>query len=205
MPMRFGTMRPLALAMTLALACNHAAAREDFSARELQQAFYFFQTEQGAEAETRGTVEWSKVDRPVPGILATIRLPEKDVTIRLSIFPNSSDVWRATHMIRFTVSGELAKSPIRSFPAIAGKTRENFSGERLEARALPRLGVPWFRLALSDRNQQTELKNLQRLRYGAWFDVAIRFRDGSRALLTIERGEAGAEIFDSVLQAWQAI
>lgn len=207
MPMWIGLARLAMSALTaLAISCGQAAARDDFSARDLPRASYFFQTEEGAEGETfHGTVEWSKYGAPVPAIRALIRLPEKDAMVFLKIFPNNPGD-SAPYIITIAVVGDLAASPIRRIPGIVGKARENFSGDMLAACvfAWPRRDQRhsfWF--VLSGKDQETETKNLQLLRYGAWFDVPILFRDGSRALLTIERGEAGAEVFDAVLQAWQ--
>jgi hypothetical protein len=203
--MRFGPARLLAFAMlTLTFSGGQAAAREESFARDLPQVSYFFQTAPGAAGETfRGTVEWSSFGAPAPVIQALIRLPEKDAMIFMSIFPKGSD---ELQLITIAVTGELAASPIRRIPGIAGKAREGLPGAVLAACDFAMsafAGRRSFWIVLSGKDEKTETSNLQILRYGAWFDVPIVFRDGSRALLTIERGEAGARIFDEALAAWE--
>jgi hypothetical protein len=205
--MRFGLKRFIALgALSLAL-CDHQAIALDVPSDdlELQKAIYFFQeTEASRGEEYEGAVEWSQTSHDgAPAILAVARLPQQDVTISVTIYRNFDRMLPATHMVDISFTGDLASSPIRRILGIVRKVTESALGELLVANAVP-VTDHQFWIALSNKSQQIEVQNLQLLRYGFWFDIPIQFRDRSRALLTLERGEAGAEVFETVMGAWES-
>lgn len=45
--------------------------------------------------------------------------------------------------------------------------------------------------------------NIRLLEEGNWLDVPIIYGSGRRAVLAIEKGEKGREVFASVIQAWE--
>ena len=42
------------------------------------------------------------------------------------------------------------------------------------------------------------------LKEGSWLDIPLVYEDGSRAILTIEKGSAGDRAFDAAFAAWSA-
>ncbi len=44
--------------------------------------------------------------------------------------------------------------------------------------------------------------NTELLRSRSWIDIPLTYRNGRRALLTLEKGPTGTEAFNKALQAW---
>jgi hypothetical protein len=45
-------------------------------------------------------------------------------------------------------------------------------------------------------------RNVKLLRERAWFDIPIVYKDGRRAILSLEKGVSGARVFDEALADW---
>lgn len=167
-----------------------------------QRAIYY---EQGAEGTpgkaTEGTVSWAETNgEKGAAIQATLQLPEQNVTTTLTISRNSDPGLPASHLVEVSFSGSLNGSKIQRVPAIVLKSTEQARGQPLAGAAVP-VTEDLFWVALSDDSEQTA-RNLQLLREGSWFDVPILFEDGTRALLTFEKGIPGDKVFETVLAAW---
>ena len=85
-------------------------------------------------------------------------------------------------------------------PALVIKQTEQARGQPLTGAAVP-VTNELFWIALSDDQEQVT-RNLQLLREGSWFDIPILYNDGTRALLTFEKGVPGDKIFETALAAW---
>jgi len=46
-------------------------------------------------------------------------------------------------------------------------------------------------------------RNTDLLLHRNWFDIAVRYTSGKRAVLTFEKGSAGAQVMQSAFDAWQ--
>jgi len=46
--------------------------------------------------------------------------------------------------------------------------------------------------------------NETQLKEGSWLDIPLVYEDGSRAILTIEKGSTGDRAFDAAFAAWSA-
>ena len=52
---------------------------------------------------------------------------------------------------------------------------------------------------------ETEMqRNMELLKERGWFDIPIVYNNGRRAILAIEKGEAGARAFDAAFAAWES-
>lgn len=167
-----------------------------------QRAIYY---EQGAEGTpgraTEGTVAWAETNGDKgAAIQATLELPEQNVTTTVTISRNSDPGLPASHLVEVSFSGPLNGSTIQRVPAIVLKSTEQARGQPLAGAAVP-VTEDLFWIALSNDAEQTT-RNLQLLREGSWFDVPILFEDGTRALLTFEKGIPGDKVFETVLAAW---
>ena len=60
-----------------------------------------------------------------------------------------------------------------------------------------------FLYALTDGAAEVET-NTTLMRRQSWIDVTILYRTGRRALITMEKGIPGGQVFDEVLKAWSA-
>jgi hypothetical protein len=77
-----------------------------------------------------------------------------------------------------------------------------------QARGIPLLGLAvkvtdgFFLVGLSavDTNVQ---RNTQILKERAWFDIPIVYTNGGRAILALEKGQAGERAFAEAFAAWE--
>lgn len=167
-----------------------------------QRAIYYFQGAEGSAGQaTEGTVAWAQMTRDSgPAIQAILRLAERDVTTTVTIYKNSDPSLPASHLVEVQFSGTLGGSPVQRVPALVMKQTEQARGQPLTGAAVP-VTDNLFWIALSDDTEQVT-RNLQLLREGSWFDIPILFTDGTRALLTFEKGIPGDKVFETVMSGW---
>lgn len=167
-----------------------------------QRAIYYFQGAQGQPGKaTEGTVAWSQITRDSgPAVQATLKMAGQDTTTTVTIYKNNDSGLPASHLVEVQFSGELGPSPVQRVPALVLKQTEQARGQPLTGAAVPVTG-DLFWIALSNDAEQVK-RNLQLMRDGSWFDVPILFTDGTRALLTFEKGIPGDKVFETVLSAW---
>ena len=167
-----------------------------------QRAIYYEQGAEGTPGQaTEGTVSWAEISGDKgAAIQATLQLPDQNVVTTVTISRNSDPGLPASHLVEIGFSGPLNGSTIQRVPAIVLKSTEQARGQPLAGAAVPVTG-DLFWIALSDDAEQTT-RNLQLLREGSWFDVPILFEDGTRALLTFEKGIPGDKVFETVLGTW---
>jgi hypothetical protein len=169
-----------------------------------QRAIYYFQGAQGAAGKAvEGTVNWTQTSREnAPAIQATLRINNPSVSTTVTIYKNKDASLPASHLVEVQFSGELGPSPVQRVPALVLKQTEQARGQPLVGAAVP-VTNDLFWIALSDDAEQVS-RNLQLLREGSWFDIPILFNDGTRALLTFEKGIPGDKLFETVLAAWNS-
>lgn len=167
-----------------------------------QRAIYYFQGAEGSPGQaTEGTVAWSQMTKESgPAIQATLRLTGQDTTTTVTISRNSDSSLPASHLVEVQFSGALGASAVQRVPALVMKTTEQARGQPLTGAAVP-VTDDLFWIALSDDAEQVT-RNLQLLREGSWFDIPILFEDGTRALLTFEKGVPGDKVFQTVISSW---
>jgi hypothetical protein len=189
---------------TAALAPQQTAALEAPQQQSIvaQRAIYYLQGAEGSPGRAvEGSVNWVQVSRDNgPAIQATLRLAEQNVTTTVTISRNTDSTLPASHLVEVQFSGELGSSPIQRVPALVLKQTEQAKGQPLAGAAVP-VTNDLFWIALSNEQDQIA-RNLQLLREGSWFDIPILFNDGTRALLTFEKGIPGDKVFETVLASW---
>jgi hypothetical protein len=179
-----------------------AALQQPAQSIVAQRAIYYFQgTENSPGKVAQGTVTWAETTREgAPAVQATLRLAEQDVATTVTIYKNNDQSLPASHLVEVQFSGKLGPTPIQRVPALVLKQTEQARGQPLTGAAVPVTGE-LFWIALSDDPEQVA-KNLQLLREGSWFDIPILFNDGTRALLTFEKGIPGDKVFEAVMSSW---
>ncbi len=179
-----------------------AALQQPTQSIVAQRAIYYFQgTENSPGKVAQGTVTWAETTRDgAPAVQATLRLAEQDVATTVTIYKNDDQSLPASHLVEVQFSGNLGPTPIQRVPALVLKQTEQARGQPLTGAAVPVTGE-LFWIALSDDPEQVA-KNLQLLREGSWFDIPILFNDGTRALLTFEKGIPGDRVFEAVMSSW---
>jgi hypothetical protein len=182
---------------------QQTAAVEDPGASLVEQrAIYYFQGAEGSPGQANpGNVTWAQIQRDSgPAVQATLRLDNNDVTTTVTIYKNNDPSLPASHLVEVQFSGPIGTNPVQRVPALVVKQTEQARGQPLTGAAVP-VTNELFWIALSDNGEQVT-RNLQLLREGSWFDIPILFNDGTRALLTFEKGIPGDRAFETALAAW---
>lgn len=157
-----------------------------------------------------GSVVWSVIqEKPggnapeEPAIHAVLQIPDKNISVRLTIRRNGDETLPASHIIEvvFETPDGFGGGGISNISRVAMKDSEQATGS-------PLLGVPakitdgFFLVALTDAKAAVET-NLTLLQREEWIDIPVVYISGRRALFTMEKGTPGKRVFDEVLKAWQ--
>ena len=178
---------------------------------EISQKMYLYEEryKDQAPAAVTGSVVWSLAKdtsdaspSKMPVIHGEISVPEKGVTALVTIKHNNDSSLPASHLIEvvFALPGDFAGGGIQSVERVAMKQTE-------QARGDPLIAVPakitdnFFMIALNDYPQAVKT-NLNLLKTRNWIDIPLTYANGRRALITLEKGSSGAEVFDKALAAW---
>ena len=167
-----------------------------------QRAIYYFQGSDGQPGQANdGTATWAEITKDNrPAIQATLKIPERNVTVTVTIYKNYDTALPASHLVEVQFYGSLSDSPIQRVPALVLKQTEQARGQPLAGAAVP-VTNELFWIALSNE-QEDVTRNVQLLREGSWFDIPILFSDQTRALLTFEKGIPGDKVFETVMASW---
>lgn len=180
---------------------------------QVGQKMFLYEERLGQQAPTaeEGSVVWSIVREspgdnlpPEPAIEAQINVPGKGLSAIMTIKRNADQSLPASHLIEivFAVTEEFDGSGIGSIQNFALKQTEQDTGDSLIA-VPAKITDSFFMIALNDYVEAVQL-NLRLLRERNWIDLPVSYGNGRRALLTLEKGSTGAEVFDQVIRAWEA-
>ncbi|MEM0898532.1 MAG: hypothetical protein AAGI92_01115 [Pseudomonadota bacterium] len=177
------------------------------------QRAVFYEERTGNQAGTTfsGAAIWSVVQEapasgqePEPAIRAEASVPDLGLVLEMIIKRNGDDTFPATHLVElfFRVPDTFEGRGVAEVQRIALKETEGEPGNALFAVSAP-LDTNIFILALTDA-EQAETANLELLGQRNWVDVPMQYVSGRRALITMEKGSSGRDVFDEVLQYWGA-
>ena len=141
---------------------------------------------------------------PEPAIRAEATIPGKDIQLRMTIRRNGDKTLPASHIIEmiFLTPEGFEGGGIDSVLRVALKDSEQDAGN-------PLLGIPakiadgFFLFALNDSKNEIDA-NLNLLRKQNWIDIPIVYKNGRRALITMEKGVPGEKVFNDAIAAWQS-
>jgi hypothetical protein len=161
-------------------------------------------------AALNGDVKWEMVREsiggapPEPIVRATIAVPERQATTTIIFRRNRDDALPASHLIEvaFELPVEFPGGGISNLPGLIMKVTENARGDALiGASARVSDGLFWIALSASE----TDIThNLELLKDRGWIDLPMLYDNGRRAILTVEKGAAGAAAIDEAITAWAA-
>jgi hypothetical protein len=156
-----------------------------------------------------GKVVWqlvkeSQSGKPPANILrARVEIPDRRITMTLSMQPNTDPTFSASHLIevRFSVPNDFDAKGIANVPGLIMKPNEQATGSPLVgASAKISQNFFWFALAAGDADKQ---RNLALLKDSGWMSVPIVYETGKRGLITIEKAGAGDRALADAIAAWQ--
>jgi hypothetical protein len=161
-------------------------------------------------AALNGDVKWEMVREsiggapPEPIVRATIAVPDRQATTTIIFRRNRDDALPASHLIEvaFELPPEFPGGGISNLPGLIMKVTENARGDALiGASARVSDGLFWIALSASETDVT---HNLELLKDRGWIDLPMLYDNGRRAILTVEKGSAGAAAIDEAITAWAA-
>ena len=188
-----------------------SGAGEAAKPAEISQKMYLYEERYKTQEPTAatGTVVWSLAKdtsdgsgAKTPVIHGEISVPDKGITALVTIKRNNDPSLPASHLIEvvFALPGKFEGGGIQSVERVSMKETE-------QARGDPLIAVPakitdnFFMIALNDYPQAVKT-NLDLLKSREWIDIPMTYDNGRRALITLDKGASGAEVFDKALAAW---
>jgi hypothetical protein len=175
------------------------------------QKMFLYEERLGQSAPTaiEGNVAWSVKEespggdaKPEPVVQAQINVPERGLTALMTIKRNADSSLPASHVIEFVFSlpENFEGGSIDSVQRVSMKRNEQDRGDALIA-VPAKITDDFHMIALNDFPEAVAT-NTELLRTRGWMDIPLTYRNGRRALLTLEKGAAGTEAFTKAMQAW---
>lgn len=187
------------------------AAASDPAAVQGGQRAVFYEERSADRPGTQlgGNVVWSVVNEPPaagqpaePAIRAVAEIAENDLRMTMTIRRNADATLPASHVIEllFDTPNDFAGGEIENVQRLALKPTEQDRGQPLIGVA-GKISDGFFIIALNDLDQAVE-NNLALLSDEEWIDIPMAYSTGQRALISLEKGTPGDEVFREALDAW---
>ncbi|HEV7310233.1 hypothetical protein [Ensifer sp.] len=166
---------------------------------------------QSSPTAVPGTVAWSVKEespggdaKPEPAIQAQITVPDRGLTALMTIKRNADPSLPASHVIEFVFSlpQNFEGGAIDSVQRVSMKRTEQDRGDALVA-VPAKITDDFHMIALNDATDAIN-NNTELLRSRSWIDIPLTYRNGRRALLTLEKGQSGTDAFNQAMRAWTA-
>ena len=145
-----------------------------------------------------GSAIWrTETVSPGPGqppdlaIRADVEIPERQITMTFSLRRNSDQTLPASHTIEvmFNLPADFSGGGISNVPGVLMKQAEQTRGVPLAGLAV-KVTTNFFLIGLSAVEADRQ-RNIALLKERAWFDIPIVYNNNRRAILAIEKGNAG--------------
>lgn len=200
----------VAAAETPAPAAAAAPATAGQNLAVAQRAIFYEERTNTAEGSAQpGTTVWSEVQEspgagkpPEPAIKAVVSIPDKDMGLSMTIRRNADPTLPASHIIEmiFITPEGSAEGGVDNILRVALKSDEQQPGSPVIG--LPaKIGDGFFLVALNNSKPEIDA-NMNLLGNQKWLDIAVVYKSGRRALITMEKGLPGEKVFGDVLKAW---
>jgi hypothetical protein len=139
---------------------------------------------------------------PELAVRADIEIPDRRMTVTWSLRRNTDKALPASHTIEimFNLPADFPGGGISNVPGVLMKDSEEVRGMPLAGLAV-KVTNGFFLIGLNAADDDMQ-RNVQLLKERAWFDVLIVYNNGSRAILTMEKGPPGERAFADAFSAW---
>jgi hypothetical protein len=159
-----------------------------------------------------GTTVWSvgqekvgtDASRPLETVLrAKVVIPDRRFNLQWSMRHNSDKSLPATHTVEmeFELPDDYQHGGIQNVPGMLAKPSENERGMPLAGLSV-KVKRGYFMIGLSAVETESR-RNVMLLKERSWLDLPIVYTDSRRAILAIEKGDAGARAFGAAFAAWE--
>lgn len=136
--------------------------------------------------------------------VATVNFPDAGLALTMTIQKNLDSTLPASHTVSlsFSQTGPGAGNrSVQDVGLLQAKDDENSRGSPVSG--LPvRVRDNLFLIGLSSLPSDVE-RNTDLLLHRTWFDIAVRYTTGKRAVLTFEKGQSGAQVLQQAFEAWK--
>ena len=133
---------------------------------------------------------------------ADVDIPSRGLRIRMLLKRNIDPSLPASHVIELTLAtpSDYQGGGIANVPGILVKSNQQARGTPLAGLAV-KVTDGFFLVGLSSVAIDRE-RNLKKLRENPWIDIPIVYANQRRAILAIDEGASGEQVFKTVLTAW---
>jgi hypothetical protein len=166
--------------------------------------------EKAQPTEVAGRVTWrldtvnGEQGQPLQNaVVATVTIPDAGLTLVMTIQRNLDATLPASHTVSlaFSQSGSGTARTVQDVGLLQAKDEQNARGSPVSG--LPvRVRENLFLIGLSSLQNDVE-RNTDLLLHRNWFDLALRYTSGRRAVLTFEKGNAGTQVMQNAFDVWQ--
>ncbi|MEJ8574108.1 hypothetical protein [Microbaculum marinum] len=155
-----------------------------------------------------GSVDWVLADdtEAIGGtekvIRGTVRVPEKDISLSVSIRRNEDQALPASHLVElvFETGPNFTNGGISNVPGLIMKATPRSTGQPLVGAVVPVMDG-YFLVGLSE-SELDQTRNIEEMKSRGFIDVPIIYEDGGRAMLSLAKGETGTRVFNEAFAAW---
>ncbi|MDR7144015.1 hypothetical protein [Rhizobium sp. BE258] len=166
---------------------------------------------QSSPTAIQGSVVWSvqhekgangKDEATVQG---NVTVPERNLSALVTFKRNSDPSLPASHLVEivFSVPPNFEGGKIDSVQRISMKRTEQDRGDALIA-VPAKITDDFHMIALNDYPDARK-SNLDLLATRDWIDIPITYRNGRRALITMQKGSTGGAAFNTAISSWTAL
>ena len=150
-------------------------------------------------AETVSPAAGQPVNRT---IRADINIPERNMQVVWSLRRNNDKDLPASHTIsiQFVLPPGFVHGGIAEIRGVLMKQAEQTRGVSLAGISV-KVTNNFFLVGLLN-GEADVAKNIQLLKERQWFDIAVVYTDGRRAILAVEKGNPGDKSFADAFAAW---
>lgn len=133
---------------------------------------------------------------------ADVDIPSRGLQMTMALRRNLDPSLSASHLIdlTFRVPTDFEGGGVANVPGILMKSNEQARGTPLAGLAVKVTGGV-FMVGLSSAATNRE-RNLQVLSERTWFDIPIVYVNRRRAILAINKGSSGEQVFKTIFTAW---
>lgn len=158
-----------------------------------------------------GGIEWTAMrdsgpdGRPDPAIQGKLSIPERGLNALITFRRNNDSSLPASHLVEivFSMPSDFEGGAIDAVQRVSLKRTEQDRGDPLVGVAA-KVTDDTFLIALNDF-QDVVARNMDLISNRSWIDIPITYRNGRRALLTLDKGSNGTALFQQVVREWAAL